>query len=70
MDYRWKQLFDELDEDKSGTIDFVELEKFLKSASMESLIPVLCDWMADYDVNNDGKLQYNEFLGFIATLEN
>ena len=63
-------MFEELDQDHSGTVDVNELEVFLKDASMESLIPVLKDWVADYDVNKDGKLQYKEFLGFISTLEN
>lgn len=67
--FRWKSLFDDLDKDHSGTIELPEIEAFLRDASMESLIPILDDWVADYDVNNDGKLNYREFLGFIASLE-
>ncbi|VDL58602.1 unnamed protein product [Hymenolepis diminuta] len=65
----WKSLFDDLDKDHSGTIELPEIEAFLRDASMESLIPILDDWVADYDINNDGKLNYREFLGFIASLE-
>lgn len=67
--FSWRQLFEELDKDKSGSIEVEELKNFIKDANMESLIPVLDDWIADYDVNKDGKLQYKEFLGFIATIE-
>ncbi|CDS37358.1 Calcium binding protein [Echinococcus multilocularis] len=65
----WRELFEELDKDKSGSIEVAELKHFLDDANMDSLVPVLDDWIADYDVNKDGKLQYREFLGFIATLE-
>ncbi|KAM3173634.1 hypothetical protein ACTXT7_012143 [Hymenolepis weldensis] len=64
----WKQLFNELDTDGSGTIDFSELRKFLRDAGSEDLVPILEDWMAGYDTNGDGKLNYNEFLGFVASL--
>ncbi|VDD83929.1 unnamed protein product [Mesocestoides corti] len=66
---QWKLLFEELDTNKSGEIEVQELAAFLKEANMESLIPTLTDWMEDYDTNNDGKLQYKEFLGFVATLD-
>nr|CDS26369.1 calmodulin [Hymenolepis microstoma] len=65
----WKSLFDELDKDHSGTVDVPELEDFLRSASMESLIPILDDWVNEFDVDRNGKLDYKEFLGFIASLE-
>lgn len=65
---RWKELFNELDTDDSGLIDFSELRKFLQDAGTTDLIPILEDWMADYDVNGDGKLNYREFLGFVASL--
>lgn len=65
----WRELFEELDKDQSGSIEVAELKHFLDDANMDSLVPVLDDWIADYDVNKDGKLQYREFLGFIATLE-
>ena len=65
----WKQLFNELDTDHSGVIDFQELCNFLNSSGAGDLIGVLKDWMDDYDVNNDGKLNYGEFLGFVASLD-
>ncbi len=67
--FSWRSLFDELDVDKSGSIDLEELTTFQKQSGAEDLIPVLKDWMVDYDINKDGKLEYKEFLGFIASLE-
>ncbi|CDS37357.1 calmodulin [Echinococcus multilocularis] len=66
----WKELFTELDTDHSGVIDFNELCNYLSGAGGDEFIPVLKDWMDDYDVNKDGKLNYNEFLGFVSSLEN
>ncbi|KAL5969871.1 16 kDa calcium-binding protein [Taenia solium] len=66
----WEELFAELDTDHSGVIDFNELCNFLNSSGGGEYIPILKDWMEDYDVDKDGKLNYNEFLGFISTLEN
>lgn len=59
-----------MDSDKSGCVEFNELRKFLADAGMDELVPILSDWMEDYDVNKDGKLNYQEFLGFVASLEN
>ncbi len=67
---RWRELFEELDTDRSGTVAFPELCEFLKSAGGGDLIPTLEDWMEDFDVNKDGQLNYREFLGFVSTLEN
>ncbi|KAL5107884.1 16 kDa calcium-binding protein [Taenia crassiceps] len=66
----WKQLFAELDTDHSGVIDFNELCNYLNSSGGGEYIPILKDWMEDYDVNKDGKLSCNEFLGFVSSLEN
>nr|CDS26368.1 calmodulin [Hymenolepis microstoma] len=45
----WKQLFAELDSDGSGTVDFNELCQFLKNSGSEGLIPILDDWMEEFD---------------------
>ncbi|KAM3173633.1 hypothetical protein ACTXT7_012142 [Hymenolepis weldensis] len=64
----WQALFKELDSDGSGVIEFNELKAFLRGNNAEDLIPILDDWMGDYDVNGDGKLNYREFLGFVCAL--
>lgn len=66
--YSWQALFKELDSDDSGVIEFNELKAFLRGNNAEDLIPILDDWMGDYDVNGDGKLNYQEFLGFVCAL--
>lgn len=50
------------------TVEVAELENFLRESNMESLVAVLDDWNADYDINQDGKLNYKEFLRFITDL--
>ncbi|VDK33307.1 unnamed protein product [Dibothriocephalus latus] len=65
----WKEMFQSLDKDGSGTISVNELKAFLASAGSADMQDTVDAWMEDYDTNNDGQLNYQEFLGFIATLE-
>ncbi|VDL61117.1 unnamed protein product [Hymenolepis diminuta] len=50
-------------------VEVAELKHFPRESSMKSLVPVLDDWNADYDINQDRKLNYKEFLGFIIDLD-
>ncbi|KAL7059528.1 hypothetical protein AAHC03_013651 [Spirometra sp. Aus1] len=65
----WRELFDLIDVDKSGEIDAEELVRFLKESGSSHLIPAVEEWIKDYDANGDGKLQYREFLCFVASTE-
>lgn len=60
---RWRERFDRLDTDNSGKVGFMELKELLEEerkkpisdAEMEQL-------MKDYDFNQDGRLDFDEFL--------
>uniref|UniRef100_A0A0X3Q2K1 EF-hand domain-containing protein n=1 Tax=Schistocephalus solidus TaxID=70667 RepID=A0A0X3Q2K1_SCHSO len=65
----WKSLFESLDKDGGGTVSVDELKAFLRQAGCADMQDTIDSWIEDYDTNNDGQLNYQEFLGFIATLE-
>ncbi|VDN14218.1 unnamed protein product [Dibothriocephalus latus] len=65
----WKELFESLDKDGSGTVSAEELKAYLQQTGSENLQDTVDAWMEDYDTNKDGQLNYREFLGFIASLE-
>ncbi|VDM03215.1 unnamed protein product [Schistocephalus solidus] len=65
----WKSLFESLDKDGSGTVSADKLKAFLRQTGSQNLQDTVDAWMEDYDTNNDGQLNYQEFLGFIASLE-
>lgn len=64
--YRWKQLFISLDKDGSGTVTKEELKVMFDEMNMPMSLSVLEAWIEDHDVNGDGQLSFEEFLGFIA----
>ncbi|VDN13006.1 unnamed protein product [Dibothriocephalus latus] len=65
----WKQLFKSIDKDGSGTLSAEELKDFLRRTGSEDLQDSVYAWMKVYDTNKDGQLNYQEFLGYIASLE-
>ncbi|KAA0196995.1 Calmodulin [Fasciolopsis buskii] len=62
----WKQLFISLDKDGSGTVTKEELKVMFDEMNMPMSLSVLEAWIEDHDVNGDGQLSFEEFLGFIA----
>jgi Ca2+-binding EF-hand superfamily protein len=62
---KYRELFDEYDEDGSGTIGPLELknmyEKLGETISKERLVTIL----GKVDINNDGELSFNEFVGMM-----
>ncbi|KAF0683326.1 Aste57867_24619 [Aphanomyces stellatus] len=62
-----KEIFEEIDDDESGSITRKELNTALQSMGIpltEAQIKCLVD---TYDANDDGKIQYNEFSAAFAT---
>ncbi|TPP65601.1 16 kDa calcium-binding protein [Fasciola gigantica] len=62
----WKQLFFSMDKDGSGTVTKQELKAMFDEMSMPISYSVIEAWIADHDVNGDGNLNFEEFLGFIS----
>ncbi|GAA40982.1 16 kDa calcium-binding protein, variant 2 [Clonorchis sinensis] len=62
----WKRLFVTLDSDRSGKVDKRELQQMFDEMGMHFALSTLEDWIADHDVDGDGKLTYQEFMGFVA----
>ncbi|KAG2965362.1 hypothetical protein PC118_g19799 [Phytophthora cactorum] len=65
----WKldEVFRSMDDDKDGEIDAVELKEALLEMGLpltDAQIRCLAD---EYDVDGDGKIQYNEFLSLFAS---
>lgn len=64
-----KEVFNTYDVDKSGYIDKKELKPLLTKISKQLSLPVpddkdIQDGLKQLDINQDGKLQFNEFLPF------
>lgn len=62
-----KAVFDELDKDKSGTIDSKELEAALQKTSKQNGLPPpskadIADAVKLFDKNKDGTIQFKEFV--------
>ncbi|OON14821.1 EF hand, partial [Opisthorchis viverrini] len=60
----WKKVFEALDKDKSGDISVEELKAVFDALEIPILSSGIVEWIAQYDTNKDGKLDYSEFLAF------
>jgi len=60
-----KQIFEDIDTNKSGGIDFYELysaiTKFSKTISANEIIQIF----NDFDIDNSGEIDFNEFITII-----
>jgi len=68
----WKKVFKHFDKDNSGFLEVSELPKILEEANLDSSsfsAQDFKDWVAEMDVDGDGKINYNEFLKFIKDLQ-
>jgi hypothetical protein len=61
------QLFEEFDEDGSGSIDPEELGKLLQKLGVDVDNKVVNAAMATYDLDGEGALELNEFLQFLRS---
>lgn len=58
----FKKAFDMFDKNKDGVIDAVELENVLKTIGHKPTQSDVLDVFRDVDKNNDGKIEFREFL--------
>ncbi|POM74268.1 Hypothetical protein PHPALM_8800, partial [Phytophthora palmivora] len=67
QDWKLDEVFKAMDDDKDGEIDAVELKEALLDMGLpltDAQIRCLAD---EYDVDGDGKIQYDEFLSLFAS---
>lgn len=62
----WRSVFREVDTDNSGKISAAELEALMREMGYECQATDLKCWMTSQDMNKDGELDLNEFIGFIS----
>lgn len=63
---RWKHLFRELDQDNSGEVTAQELYQIFKNSESNVTLQTIEQWIADYDQDGDGKLNYQEFMTYVG----
>ncbi|CAL8090073.1 unnamed protein product [Calicophoron daubneyi] len=64
----WRQLFESLDKDRTGKINGDELMNMFKEMGGSANEEQLKDWIMANDVDGDGTVDFQEFLGFVADL--
>ncbi|KAA0187262.1 hypothetical protein FBUS_05258 [Fasciolopsis buskii] len=62
----WKHLFRELDQDNSGEVTAQELYQIFKNSESNVTLQTIEQWIADYDQDGDGKLNYQEFMTYVG----
>ena len=63
---RIKEVFAEIDDDKSGTIDKQEMTKALKVLRVDVSSREIDDLFREYDKDGDGRLGYSEYLQLLG----
>jgi len=56
-------MFEEFDQDKSGSVSLSEVRPVLVHLGMSDA--QIAELIAKYDSNKDGELQYDEFVSFL-----
>jgi hypothetical protein len=64
----FKSIFDMFDKDKSGYIDVADLQTIMRSLGRDPHEAI--ELLSKLELNQDGKLNYEEFLRLMKTLEN
>ncbi|KAA3676622.1 calmodulin [Paragonimus westermani] len=65
---RVRQLFRQADRDHSGLVNAAELKNILANLNCQIAERDVDLWIDDYDRNNDGQLNYEEFIKFMKGL--
>ncbi|KER20620.1 hypothetical protein T265_10876 [Opisthorchis viverrini] len=63
----WDIVFEQLDCDRSGDISVTELKHVFDRIGIPIMTSGIMQWIKQHDKNNDGKLDYQEFLSFVGT---
>ena len=63
---RIKEVFADIDDDNSGTIDKREMTKALKVLRVDVSSREIDDLFREYDADGDGRLGYNEYLSLLG----
>ena len=66
---RWKAAFDKKDIDSSGYLDKSEIASALASSGVIASNDLLTSVMEEIDTNNDGKIDFEEFVEFASRTE-
>lgn len=62
----WRNVFDDVDKDKSGRISCVELLGLLKDMGFPVELHELQAWIQSHDKNSDGEMDFKEFVEFMS----
>ncbi|VDL61119.1 unnamed protein product [Hymenolepis diminuta] len=62
----WRNVFDDVDKDKSGRISCVELHGLLKDMDFPVELAELQTWIRNHDKNSDGEMDFKEFVEFMS----
>ncbi|BHF69543.1 hypothetical protein SprV_0301258900 [Sparganum proliferum] len=62
-----RQIFDRLDVDGSGTITEDEIDGLAEEGVPSAMVEDIRQWLRKNDTNKDGKFDFSEFLGAVAS---
>ncbi|VDO01046.1 unnamed protein product [Rodentolepis nana] len=62
----WRNVFDDVDKDKSGRISCVELHGLLQDMGFSVELGELRKWIQNHDKNSDGEMDFKEFVEFMS----
>ena len=70
-DVSLKEMFGEIDQDKSGSISFDEFRKFMNDSGVEEAMSdkEIQDMIGHVDKNKDKKISYNEFVKIMTSMK-
>ena len=60
-----RSIFNSYDNDETGYLDGIEMQNFFKSMETYFTKSELSEAMYIIDSNNDGKVNFDEFIGFV-----